>query len=816
MPSFTSAVVRKMLTMTGKKGSGETIAAILMIFIVLAFAALYVSSVNAQINARIDQNLRETDIIKKENAFVFLNRSLGMTWYIHAVQSAFSVAGASVWCGYDESENEDIIPAGYWYYTNYDDPKNQMGLNDFLDNGEEKYNNFNPYVCYPSQNHLLAGMDGSFIALKSASEAILDVPFSANTVRATVKNVRHAMAIENEDPRNYNNTRDGLRVVVKGNITIGTNAIGPEIEKPNIDNNEVESNVKIFTPLPVVVEAGRLIVRNLAGISDFLDYTPSTNEDGSRREDPNYEKGYRYRDNQYGGIFNTFSDNSNVYYLGFINTSVLDSMPDIQGLAKTVRKTRLEYTFVEREAGGTAGDRLYTDYDYSVTYSDGTAFAGRCEKPGDEYLQLIRDAVTNQNLIWRFGDVEYTNDEIEYFIKAIIQQESGWNPYAVSRCGAAGLAQFMPGTANQYGLARIFEDAGFTACDDNYGARLAAAVRNLGGDDQGKKDLDHRLDPERAIPAMVRYINDVMNDVYNTRDYTDDREEILKLTAATYNTGPGNVNRAVQRSGADNNNVKFEEIKPFLAEETQDYVPSVMGNYICYGGILTSVGGSYYAYSPAADTFSKRPFSVTIKARDRLPAIDCAEDVYEGVDVGTLNYLAISRVFDWVTEGDGKVACCLGELYTCNYNLPGVPVSRQLSTGQAIGGDCKTQMTGLYNGDPNNPYSLVCFDGPSPLFGFVLFQFNAIDMTPEGCRQETERTACESVSECYWAGDDQRGACSKCPAVSTCSAFSISPTLCRKCGTGEASECVYIGQPPSGFCTAGPGVPNDIGINPRI
>src|SRR5580704_16543820 len=38
------------------------------------------------------------------------------------------------------------------------------------------------------------------------------------------------------------------------------------------------------------------------------------------------------------------------------------------------------------------------------------------------------------------------------FVEAVIQVESGWNPYAVSRKGAAGLMQLMPATASRFGV----------------------------------------------------------------------------------------------------------------------------------------------------------------------------------------------------------------------------------------------------------------------------------------------------------------------------------------------------------------------------
>jgi soluble lytic murein transglycosylase-like protein len=41
-------------------------------------------------------------------------------------------------------------------------------------------------------------------------------------------------------------------------------------------------------------------------------------------------------------------------------------------------------------------------------------------------------------------------------IDAIIDEESGWNPYAVSSKGAAGIMQLMPGTAIRFGVHNRF------------------------------------------------------------------------------------------------------------------------------------------------------------------------------------------------------------------------------------------------------------------------------------------------------------------------------------------------------------------------
>lgn len=115
-------------------------------------------------------------------------------------------------------------------------------------------------------------------------------------------------------------------------------------------------------------------------------------------------------------------------------------------------------------------------------------------------------------------------DELKYL--AII--ESGLNPRAVSRVHAVGLWQFMSATGRYYDLHH-----------DWY--------------------VDDRMDPDKATDAACRYLRDLHR-------MFDDWE----LALAAYNTGPGNVRRAIRRSGYKKS---FWEIYPKLPRETRSYVP---------------------------------------------------------------------------------------------------------------------------------------------------------------------------------------------------------------------------------------------------
>jgi soluble lytic murein transglycosylase-like protein len=98
-------------------------------------------------------------------------------------------------------------------------------------------------------------------------------------------------------------------------------------------------------------------------------------------------------------------------------------------------------------------------------------------------------------------------------IRSVMQAESGFDPAAVSRTGAAGLMQLMPDLAAELGVEHVF-------------------------------------DPRENIMAGARYL----------RQLLDRHHGNVKLTIASYNAGPGAVDR-------------YGRVPPF--KETQNYVKRV-------------------------------------------------------------------------------------------------------------------------------------------------------------------------------------------------------------------------------------------------
>ena len=119
--------------------------------------------------------------------------------------------------------------------------------------------------------------------------------------------------------------------------------------------------------------------------------------------------------------------------------------------------------------------------------------------------------------------------DIPLEMKYLAIVESTLNPKARSRVGARGLWQFMYLTGKQYKL------------------NVSSYV-------------DERQDPIKATVAACKYLSDLYN-IFGDWD----------LALAAYNSGPGNVSKAIKRSGGYRN---YWNLRQYLPRETAGYVPA--------------------------------------------------------------------------------------------------------------------------------------------------------------------------------------------------------------------------------------------------
>ena len=120
-------------------------------------------------------------------------------------------------------------------------------------------------------------------------------------------------------------------------------------------------------------------------------------------------------------------------------------------------------------------------------------------------------------------------------LKYLALVESALNPKAKSWAGATGLWQFMYNTGKEYNL------------------KVSSYV-------------DERMDPYKATVAACEFFEKSYS-VYG--DWS--------LVLASYNSGRGNVNKAIRRSGGKRN---YWQIRRFLPKETRSYVPAFIA--VCY------------------------------------------------------------------------------------------------------------------------------------------------------------------------------------------------------------------------------------------
>ncbi len=127
--------------------------------------------------------------------------------------------------------------------------------------------------------------------------------------------------------------------------------------------------------------------------------------------------------------------------------------------------------------------------------------------------------------------------DIPLEMKYLAVVESALDPRAKSPVGATGLWQFMFATGRNYNL-------------------------------EVNSYVDERMDPIKSTEAACKFLKSLYN-IYGDWD----------LALAAYNSGPGNVNKAIRRSGGYRN---YWNLRPYLPRETAGYVPAFQAMVYLY------------------------------------------------------------------------------------------------------------------------------------------------------------------------------------------------------------------------------------------
>ncbi|WP_136482699.1 LysM peptidoglycan-binding domain-containing protein [Cognatitamlana onchidii] len=147
--------------------------------------------------------------------------------------------------------------------------------------------------------------------------------------------------------------------------------------------------------------------------------------------------------------------------------------------------------------------------------------------------KLLQKLITLSAFYFPMFEEELDKHNIPLEIKYLAIVESALKPRAKSRVGATGLWQFMYGTGKMYGL-------------------------NV------NSYVDERCDPIMATEAAAKYLSKLY-EIFGDWD----------LALAAYNSGPGNVTKAIRRSGGYQN---YWNIRHNLPRETAGYLPAFLAN----------------------------------------------------------------------------------------------------------------------------------------------------------------------------------------------------------------------------------------------
>jgi len=247
-----------------------------------------------------------------------------------------------------------------------------------------------------------------------------------------------------------------------------------------------------------------------------------------------------------------------IFFTGLLFTGALSALgqTDYKSLKETISDKDITYPAeMERnydqllsEWGKNVkfADNCFSDSDGAITFSDSVYTQRLYSLPTQmelvfnplvkSYIEMYAGRRKNQvsymlglgKYYFPMFEEELDKEGLPLELKYLPVIESALNPIARSRVGATGLWQFMATTGKMYNL----------------------EINSL---------VDERRDPHKSTAAAVKYLKD-MYGVYGD----------WNLVIAAYNCGPGNVNKAIRRSGGQTD---YWAIYPYLPKETRGYVP---------------------------------------------------------------------------------------------------------------------------------------------------------------------------------------------------------------------------------------------------
>ncbi len=199
----------------------------------------------------------------------------------------------------------------------------------------------------------------------------------------------------------------------------------------------------------------------------------------------------------------------------------LDSKPTVTELPTALLKERLEVL----------NAKTPFNIEYNESLESVIAYFLKREKEGTERLMGL------SKFYFPMFEAAFDRHDVPLEMKYLAIVESALNPKAKSRVGATGLWQFMYSTGKMYNL-------------------------------DVSSYVDERMDPLRSTEAAAMYLKR-LHSMFNDWD----------LALAAYNSGPGNVSKAIRRSGGETN---YWKLRRFLPRETAGYVPSFQAMLYMY------------------------------------------------------------------------------------------------------------------------------------------------------------------------------------------------------------------------------------------